>query len=136
VGKKRLWIAKAFDARNLTLLCCSSGQRSMVSVLAQDGQNYAGMNGERKQPLALELHDKVNVAALPILGGLCALSLLGYCEAAKVTFSHAKYVMHLPESCFSYVVWIFSWCVVPYYVVCKPKRSLLRSTKPLGYPQN
>ncbi|EIE22654.1 hypothetical protein COCSUDRAFT_47639 [Coccomyxa subellipsoidea C-169] len=65
----------------------------MVSVLAQDAKPYNGMNGERKQPWALELHDKVNIAALPVLGGLCALSLLGYYEGAKVTNVFLLYII-------------------------------------------
>lgn len=56
----------------------------MVSVLANGQDDYKGMKGERKQPLALQLHDLVNVVALPILGGLCGASLLGYHDAAKV----------------------------------------------------
>ncbi len=70
----------------------------MVSVLAQDAKPYNGMNGERKQPWALELHDKVNIAALPVLGGLCALSLLGYYEGAKVHKFHAPSTMILLEN--------------------------------------
>ena len=58
----------------------------MVSVLADDsGYSKMGQIDPNKKPAkALQMHDLVNVVALPILGALCLLSLLGYYDASKV----------------------------------------------------
>ena len=57
--------------------------RSVV-VLTVDIAPKMGGASSRKHPLALQLHDLVNVAALPVLGGLCIAAILGYYDAAKV----------------------------------------------------
>ena len=58
----------------------------MVSVLADDsGYGKMGQIDPNKKPSkALQWHDFVNVVALPILGTLCLLALLGYYDASKV----------------------------------------------------
>jgi hypothetical protein len=54
------------------------------------------MGDERnKYPLALHLHDRVNVLALPVLGGLCLLSLAGHYDAAKVGRGAQLLLQHL-----------------------------------------
>jgi hypothetical protein len=71
----------ALEAKSCTFALPEQGHLGRIATVVTEKMGGAPA---RKHPLALHVHDLVNVAALPVLGGLCIAALLGFFDAAMV----------------------------------------------------